>query len=87
MKKMALVITFSIIAVIIIVFLIGKINLSRQFEKEVKKLFAQSKDQSSRKFSYESINDLPAPVQRYFKHVLNEGQPNILSLIIWSRVL
>lgn len=65
------------IAIIAITFLIGKINLSINFNKQVKQLFAESKNISDKKFSYQQLEDLPEPVQRYFKHVLKEGQPFI----------
>ncbi len=65
------------IGVITIAFLAGKINLSIKFNKQVKELFAQSKNISNKKFTYEQLAALPAPVQQYFKHVLKEGQPYI----------
>lgn len=52
----------------------GRINLSIQFNKQVKALFAQSKPISYKIFSYQLLIGLPEPVQRYFKHILEEGQ-------------
>ena len=66
-----------VIAIIAITFLIGKINLSIKFNKQVKQLFAESKNISGKKFSYQQLEGLPDPVQRYFKHVLKEGQPYV----------
>ena len=68
------------IALVIVIFIIGKINLSIQFSKQVKQLFAESKNISDRKFSYEQLKNLPKPVQKYFKHVMKEGQPYISNL-------
>lgn len=65
------------IGIVAITFLAGKINLSIKFDKQVKKLFAQSKDISERKFNYKQIAGLPETVQRYFKYVLKEGQPYV----------
>jgi hypothetical protein len=65
------------IAIVAIIFLAGKINLSIRFNRQVKDLFAQSTDISKQKFSYQQLAGLPEPVQRYFKHVLKEGQPCI----------
>lgn len=65
------------IAIVAIIFLAGKINLFIRFNKQVKDLFAQSTDISKQKFSYQQLAGLPEPVQRYFKHVLKEGQPCI----------
>jgi hypothetical protein len=65
------------IAVVAIILIIGKINLSIKFGKEVKELFAQSKNVSGLFFHKAQLDDLPEPVQRYFKHILKEGQPYI----------
>ncbi len=65
------------IAIIAITLLAGKINLSIKFNKQVKELFSQSKNISNQKFSYRQLEGLPEPVQRYFKHVLKNGQPYI----------
>ena len=58
-------------------FITGKINLSIRFGRQVKQLFTQSTIISNRKFSYQQLEGLPEPVQRYFKLVLNDGQPYI----------
>lgn len=67
----------SFIGIIILVLIVGKTNLYFQFKKEVKQLFSQSKIVSDKRFSYVQLPDLPEPVQRYFKHVLKEGEPYI----------
>jgi hypothetical protein len=76
MKKTALFILLAG-AIIVIIFFIGKLSLAFQFNREVAELFAQSGDISLRRYSENQIADLPVPVQRYFKHVLIEGQPYI----------
>ena len=68
------------IALIAIITITGKINLSIQFNKQVKKLFSQSRNISDKKFSFQQLIGLPEPVQNYFKHVLKEGQPYINNL-------
>jgi hypothetical protein len=65
------------IAIIAITLTAGKINLSIKFNKQVKQLFAESKSISNKKFSFQQVEGLPEPVQRYFKHVLKDGQPYI----------
>lgn len=70
-------IILSIIGLIAIVLLIGRVNLSLQFTKEVKQLFSESKNVSDKTFKYGQLAGLPEPVQRYFKHVLKNGQPYI----------
>ncbi|MEJ7559307.1 MAG: DUF6544 family protein [Pedobacter sp.] len=62
---------------ILIVFIIGKINLSIRFRKSVKLLFALAKPIQGKKYSYAQLDGLPSPVQRYFKYVLKEQQPYI----------
>ncbi len=74
---MIITIILSLIALIIITLLVGKFLLSKQFHKEVSELFSQSKNISNKIFNYEQLSGLPEPVQRYFKHVLKEGQPYI----------
>jgi len=69
-----MIIIFLIIVLLIIILIAGKINSSNQFSKQVNELFAQSKNISEKTFRLDQIIDLPEPVQRYFKHVLKEGQ-------------
>ena len=64
------------IGMMTVVFFSGRYNIHRQFIKEVKSLFANS-DIIDRKLSYDQLKDLPAPVARYFRHVLKEGQPYV----------
>lgn len=66
-----------IIGVLITVFIIGRVNLSIRFVKTVKLLFSTSNPISDKRFSYVQLQGLPLPVQRYFKHVLKEGQSYI----------
>lgn len=67
----------SIAGLMLVLFLIGKINLSRKFSSEVKELFAQSGSISGQTFDKTQLDSLPEPVQRYFDHILKEGQPYI----------
>lgn len=77
-----MIITLTIIGFLIIILLVGKINLSPQFNNDVRELFSQSKNISDKTFSYEQLSGLPEPVQRYFKHVLKDGQPLISYIIL-----
>jgi hypothetical protein len=67
----------SIVGLILIVFIIGKVNLSTKFGREIKELFAQSKNISDRTFHKSQLDNLPDPVRSYFNHILKEGQPYI----------
>lgn len=66
-----------IVAAIVLTVIGGKIFRFLQFRNEVAELFAQSGNISSKTFKYEQLLDLPEPVQRYFRHVLKDGQPYI----------
>lgn len=70
-------ITFFIIGTIVFVFIVGKVNLIILFNNEVNELFSRSKSISNKTFTYKQLEGLPEPVQRYFKHVLKEGQSYI----------
>lgn len=72
-----MIIALIIAGLITIILLIGRINFSIQFSRNVKKLFLESGDISANVFRYEQLAELPEPVQRYFKHVLKEGQPYV----------
>ncbi len=72
-----MIITSSIIGLLILILIIGKINLAIKFGKQVNELFAQSKSISANQFHKKQLDSLPEPVQRYFNHILKEGQPYI----------
>ena len=72
-----MIIIISIFGLLIFTLFIAKINLSFQFRKEVKELFAGSKSISDQIFHKSKLAHLPEPVQRYFSHILKEGQPYI----------
>ncbi len=72
-----MIITLIIVGLIVLILIIGKINLSRKFGNQVKELFAQSKNISDQIFRKNQVDSLPEPVQRYFNHILKEGQPYI----------
>ena len=73
-------IALYIIGAIALILIIGKVNLAFQFKKEIQELFAQSKPASNKTFHYNQLNNLPEPVQRYFKQVLKDGQHYIASV-------
>ncbi len=77
-----MIVTLSIIGLLVIILMIGKIKLAIQFNKEVKELFSLSKNISENKFSYQQLAHLPEPVQRYFRYSLKAGQ----SYISYARI-
>jgi hypothetical protein len=72
-----MIIIFSILGSMVLIFFLGKLNLSIQFSHQVKTLFVQSKNISDQRFHKSQLDSLPEPVQRYFNHTLKEGQPYI----------
>ena len=76
-NKTLMVFTLSVIFLILMVFVTGKINMYVKFSKQVKVLFEQSKNISGKTFHKDQLDGLPKPVQRYFNHILKEGQPYI----------
>lgn len=72
-----MIILIGIVALIILMLIIGKINLSIQFKKEVRMLFETSESQSDQVFHTQQLFGLPEPVQRYFKYILKDGQSYI----------
>jgi hypothetical protein len=70
-------IILSILGSILLLLFVGKINLDYRFRKEVKELFMQSKSISEQRFHKTQLESLPDPVQKYFNHILKEGQPYI----------
>lgn len=76
-KKKPMFVTLIIIGSIIALFIAGRTYNSIQFNHEVKTLFSQAGQVSYKKFSYIQIQNLPDPVQRYFRFALKEGSPYI----------
>jgi len=72
-----MIIILSIFAIPVLALFIGKLNLSIKFGREVNKLFAQSKSIPGQRFHKNQLDGLPEPVQRYFNHILKDGQPYI----------
>ena len=68
-----MIIALSVFSALIIMFVIAKIIVAVQFNRQVKALFAHSDNRSGTKLNYLQLAHLPAPVQRYFKSVMPEG--------------
>jgi hypothetical protein len=72
-----MILLLTILIAIALLYLVGKAYRARQFEKEVATLFNNSKPNSGPLYSEKLLAGLPAPVQRYFRLVLKEGQSRI----------
>ncbi|MES2774256.1 MAG: DUF6544 family protein [Bacteroidota bacterium] len=69
-----MVIFLSILALLIISLIVGRMYLFFTFSREVKELFSQSAKLPGKAFHLSQLSGLPDPVQRYFRHILKEGQ-------------
>ena len=74
---MILIIILFFIALLLSAVITGKAVLNQKYKRQSNLLLANSKDISSKLFKYDQLEGLPPPLQRYFKHVLNDGQPYI----------
>lgn len=72
-----MIILLLIVAGLIVLAFAAKMRAGFQFNKQVQELFSVSPALPEKRFQYEQLEGLPAPVQRYFKHVLKEEQPYI----------
>ncbi len=77
MKCKAMIVISFVIGLIVLVFILGKLNMSIRFSREIKELFRQSEDHSTRRYNKTELEGLPEPIQRYFIHTLKDGQPYI----------
>lgn len=76
MKKILLIL--GIVIVIIILFItISKILFDKKVTKEVSILTEEGSKVQSKTFSFNDLEGLPEPVQRYFKYALRDGQEYI----------
>ena len=70
-------ITLSILGLLFLILYLGNERLAVQFRSQVKTLFNQSNANTTQVFHSNLLENLPEPVERYFKYVLKEGQPYI----------
>ena len=70
-----LIIIVSFLALSFSAVLIGKLVLNWKFKRQSNLLLAHTKDISGKLFHSNQLTGIPAPVQRYFKAVLKNGQP------------
>jgi hypothetical protein len=64
-----------VIAAPVIAWLTGRWLAARQIRRDVADLFSQAETGPVKTYDPAQLADLPAPVQRYFRHVLKPGQP------------
>lgn len=59
---------------IVLAFALWRIQMAWELKQSVKEMLRQSGHHNGKAFHREDLVDLPEPVQRYFDHVLKEGQ-------------
>lgn len=65
---------------IVLVISAGNFALNRKVSQQICELFIVSGEAKAGKFSHEGVDELPAPVQRYLRYSLNDGQGEIRSV-------
>lgn len=75
MKRNTNLLILSALTVPVIALLAGRWFVARQVRRDVADLFALAETGPTQTYDPAQLNDLPAPVQRYFRHVLKPGQP------------
>lgn len=76
MRKLLLIL--GVVIVIIILFItISKILFDKMVTKEIDILTEDGSKTQSKTFSFNDLEGLPEPVQRYFKYALKDGQEHI----------
>lgn len=69
----------SALAVPVVALLSGRWLVARQSRRDIANLFSQANTGPVKTYDPAQLTDLPAPVQRYFRHVLKPGQPYLRS--------
>ena len=79
-KRTALLLTAIAVAVPILSVAIGRLLAARRLRRDVDALFKIAPTGPPQIYHESQLAGLPAPVQRYFRHVLREGQPYLRGL-------
>lgn len=75
MRHKRYLVAIAVIVLSLVSFLgVSDMMFGRQVRSEVERMFSDSEDISDRIFTYQQIEGLPEPVQRYFKYALKDGQ-------------
>ena len=75
LKRNTNLLILSALAVPAIAFITGRWLVARQVRRDVADLFSTAETGPARTYDPAQLADLPAPVQRYFRHILKPGQP------------
>ena len=77
MKHKTNLLILSALAVPVVALLAGRWLVARQVRRDVANLFSSANTGPVQTYDPVQLTDLPAPVQRYFRHVLKPGQPYV----------
>lgn len=75
--KIATVVIGIFIFGILMFLMVNSISMNRMVENEIEELISEAKNIGVKTYSEKDIEGLPAPVQRYFRYVLKNGQEYI----------
>ena len=82
MKSLILIFIATLLLIPGLILLAGKKRGDKEAREELHRLRSLAMDLSAKTYRESQITGLPAPVQRYFRHVLKEGQPYISSVFL-----
>lgn len=75
--KLSLAILGIIILGVLVFLIINSISMNSMVDSEIEELITEAKNSEVKIFSYEDLEGLPEPVQRYFRYTLKDGQEYI----------
>ena len=80
MKKNTIWLLAAAVAAPVLGIALARAWAARQLRRDVRQLFAEASSGPAATYHETQLAGLPAPVQRYFRHVLTEGQPYLHGL-------
>ena len=80
MKKNTIRLLVAAVAAPVLGVALARAWAARQLRRDVRQLFAAASNGPAATYHETQLAGLPAPVQRYFRHVLTEGQPYLHGL-------
>lgn len=79
-KNTILLLASATLATSVLGILMARARAAHRLRRDVVQLFRQAADRGAQLYHETQLAGLPAPVQRYFRHVLREGQPYLRGL-------
>lgn len=82
MKPLILIVLVTLLLIPGLILLAGRKRGDKEAREEIDRLRSLAMDLSAKTYRESQIIGLPDPVQRYFRHVLKEGQPYVSSVFL-----